>query len=189
MRNVTILVKVNLPQDPDLQGLQYLFPPAYTEDIMIIILMIIYTIPVVKYMEAMIMTLMNYETCGSNVYTTSDHNDIEWFRKRETLQAKNDESFKARKNDSPSALRSKTPTKSEYSNGVPSNKLGPDLNGKAKSEAQLRGMFRSLMYLTEKYLRYLSVAKKASLVDKVVMFSAETEDIAAAGCCANIVWT
>ncbi|GJR11452.1 hypothetical protein Tco_0794104 [Tanacetum coccineum] len=30
----------------------------------------------------------NYETCGSNVHTTTDHNDIEWFRKREALQAK-----------------------------------------------------------------------------------------------------
>ncbi|GJY42360.1 hypothetical protein Tco_0429630 [Tanacetum coccineum] len=27
----------------------------------------------------------NYETCGSNVHTTSDHNDIEWFRKIEAL--------------------------------------------------------------------------------------------------------
>ncbi|GJR04401.1 hypothetical protein Tco_0527385 [Tanacetum coccineum] len=27
----------------------------------------------------------NYETFGSNVHTTSDHNDIEWFRKREAL--------------------------------------------------------------------------------------------------------
>nr|GEW95800.1 retrovirus-related Pol polyprotein from transposon TNT 1-94 [Tanacetum cinerariifolium] len=38
----------------------------------------------------------NYETCGSNVHTTSDHNDIEWFKKREALQAKKVESFKAR---------------------------------------------------------------------------------------------
>ncbi|GJV99922.1 hypothetical protein Tco_1555174 [Tanacetum coccineum] len=52
----------------------------------------------------------NCETCGSNVHTTSDHNDIEWFRKREMLQAKNAKSFKANKNE-PSALRSKTPTK------------------------------------------------------------------------------
>ncbi|GJR80709.1 hypothetical protein Tco_0151494 [Tanacetum coccineum] len=88
----------------------------------------------------------NYETCGSNVHTTSYHNDIEWFRKRETLQAKNDESYKASKNDSSSALRSKTPIK-----------------------------------------RYLSVAKNASMVDKVAMFSAETEDITTAGCCANIL--
>ncbi|GJX67814.1 putative reverse transcriptase domain-containing protein [Tanacetum coccineum] len=44
----------------------------------------------------------NYETCGSNVHTTSDHNDIEWFRKRETFRAKNVSS---------SALRSNTPTK------------------------------------------------------------------------------
>ncbi|GJW68739.1 hypothetical protein Tco_0123163 [Tanacetum coccineum] len=28
------------------------------------------------------------KTSGSNVHTTSDHNDIEWFRKREALQAK-----------------------------------------------------------------------------------------------------
>ncbi|GJW42560.1 hypothetical protein Tco_0071359 [Tanacetum coccineum] len=53
----------------------------------------------------------NCETCGSNVHTTSDHNDIKWFRKRETLQAKNIESLKASKNESSSALRSKTPTK------------------------------------------------------------------------------
>nr|GEX32108.1 hypothetical protein [Tanacetum cinerariifolium] len=31
----------------------------------------------------------NCKTCGSNIHTTSDHNDIEWFRKIETLQAKN----------------------------------------------------------------------------------------------------
>nr|GEZ86861.1 hypothetical protein [Tanacetum cinerariifolium] len=53
----------------------------------------------------------NCETYGSNVHTTSYHNDIEWFRKRETLQATNAESFKASKNESSSALRSKTPTK------------------------------------------------------------------------------
>nr|GEX86287.1 hypothetical protein [Tanacetum cinerariifolium] len=53
----------------------------------------------------------NYETYGSNVHTTSAHNDIKWFRKRETLEAKNDESFKASKNESSSALRSKTLTK------------------------------------------------------------------------------
>ncbi|GJV84145.1 hypothetical protein Tco_1524043 [Tanacetum coccineum] len=53
----------------------------------------------------------NYETCSSNVHTTSNHNDIEWFSKRETLQAKKAESFKASKNESSSALRSKTPTK------------------------------------------------------------------------------
>nr|GFC34100.1 hypothetical protein [Tanacetum cinerariifolium] len=53
----------------------------------------------------------NYETCGSNVHTTSNHNDIEWFRKREILQAKNAESFKSSKNELSSALRSKTPTK------------------------------------------------------------------------------
>ncbi|GJY10745.1 retrovirus-related pol polyprotein from transposon TNT 1-94 [Tanacetum coccineum] len=98
--------------------------------------------------------------CGSNVHTTSDHNDIEWFRKRETLQAKKGESFKASKNESSSALISKTPTKRSISinqnvkdplkkydiNGssvkppmVPPNKLGPNLNGNAIYETQLRG--------------------------------------------------
>nr|GEX58303.1 ribonuclease H-like domain-containing protein [Tanacetum cinerariifolium] len=36
----------------------------------------------------------NCETYGSNVHTTSDHNDIEWFRKKEALQANRVESFK-----------------------------------------------------------------------------------------------
>ncbi|GJX71967.1 hypothetical protein Tco_0309138 [Tanacetum coccineum] len=29
--------------------------------------------------------IKNCETCGSNIHTTTDHNDIEWFRKREAL--------------------------------------------------------------------------------------------------------
>nr|GEZ94914.1 hypothetical protein [Tanacetum cinerariifolium] len=37
--------------------------------------------------------------------------------------------------------------------------------------------------------RYLFLAKKVRLVDKVAMFSAETEDIAATGCYANILLT
>ncbi|GJX07390.1 putative ribonuclease H-like domain-containing protein [Tanacetum coccineum] len=53
----------------------------------------------------------NIDTCGSNIHTTFDHNDIEWFRKREALQAKKVESFKASNIESSSALRSKTPTK------------------------------------------------------------------------------
>ncbi|GKB27076.1 hypothetical protein Tco_0866477 [Tanacetum coccineum] len=53
----------------------------------------------------------NCKTCGSNVHTISDHNDIEWFRKTEALQAKKVESFKASKTKSSSALRSKTPDK------------------------------------------------------------------------------
>ncbi|GJT69047.1 hypothetical protein Tco_1028333 [Tanacetum coccineum] len=146
----------------DFQGIQYLFLPAYTVDLMIIILMTVYTIPLVKYVEAMIMTLtitMALSSLG-----------------KEKL-------FKLK------MLSLSKQSISEHSNGVPSNKLGPDLNGKAICETQLRGMFGSLMYLTEKYFRYLSVAKKASLVDKVAMFSVETEDIATTGSCANILWT
>ncbi|GKB22449.1 retrovirus-related pol polyprotein from transposon TNT 1-94 [Tanacetum coccineum] len=48
----------------------------------------------------------SYETCGSIVHTTTDHNDIEWFRKGEALQAK--------KVESSNANRSKTPTKRWY---------------------------------------------------------------------------
>ncbi|GJZ94942.1 hypothetical protein Tco_0667145, partial [Tanacetum coccineum] len=66
--------------------------------------------------------------------------------KREDLQAKKVESFKASKTESSSTLRSKTPT---------------------KRKACL-----------------LSINKQQS----VAMFSAETEDIAVAGCCAIILW-
>nr|GEU36879.1 putative reverse transcriptase domain, ribonuclease H-like domain, aspartic peptidase domain protein [Tanacetum cinerariifolium] len=177
---IIILVKVNPPQDPDLQGPQHLFLPAYTANTMIIILTIVYTIPHVKYVEAMIMTLMNCKTCGSNVHTTSDHNDIEWFRKIETLQAKNAESFKASKNESSSALRSKTPTKSL---GLQYPKLsGFDYKGYSDSDYVECDMNRKSTSST------CLLLKKASLVDKVAMFSAETKDIADAGCCANILW-
>ncbi|GJT62687.1 hypothetical protein Tco_1006220 [Tanacetum coccineum] len=56
----------------------------------------------------------NYETCGSNVYTITDYNDIEWFRKREARQAKKAKTFKTSNTKSSSALRSKTPTKSGF---------------------------------------------------------------------------
>ncbi|GKA91074.1 retrovirus-related pol polyprotein from transposon TNT 1-94 [Tanacetum coccineum] len=105
-----ILVKVNLPHDPD---------PRYDHD---------------THDHNRIISLRrrinprnpqhvskNCETCGSNVHTTSDHNDIEWFRKRKNLQAKNDESFKENRNKS-SASRSKTPTK-RYENGTLSHSL------------------------------------------------------------------
>ncbi|GKB11027.1 putative ribonuclease H-like domain-containing protein [Tanacetum coccineum] len=114
----------------------------------------------------------NYETCGTNVHTTSDHNDIEWFRKREALQAKKVESFKASKTESSSALRSKTPTKRFMLMilflGLPAQRLNnlkeafqsskkdmsnicyerPDLNDKAVNESQYKGMIGSLMNLT-----------------------------------------
>nr|GEX51651.1 hypothetical protein [Tanacetum cinerariifolium] len=76
MEDDPLLAIVNLPQDPDLQGQQYLFLPAHIVDITIINMMIVYTIP-----------------------------------KREALQAKKAEYFKASKIESSSALRSKTPTK------------------------------------------------------------------------------
>ncbi|GJS29095.1 hypothetical protein Tco_0489715 [Tanacetum coccineum] len=119
----------------------------------------------------------NCETCSRNVYTTSNHNDIEWFRKSEALQAKKAESFKASKTESSNALRSKTPIKrsKKSKSGIsinkekdvndllrmndkigssvntpimPPNMLGPDLNGKAVNESQYRGMIGPLMNLT-----------------------------------------
>ncbi|GJZ44411.1 hypothetical protein Tco_0591666 [Tanacetum coccineum] len=45
----------------------------------------------------------SYETCDSTVHTTTNHNDIEWFRRGEALQAKKAESLNAN--------RSKTLTK------------------------------------------------------------------------------
>ncbi|GJR28725.1 hypothetical protein Tco_1104957 [Tanacetum coccineum] len=46
----------------------------------------------------------NCETCGSNVHTITDHNEIEWFRKIEALQAKKAGIFKTSKIESSSAL-------------------------------------------------------------------------------------
>ncbi|GJY42579.1 retrovirus-related pol polyprotein from transposon TNT 1-94 [Tanacetum coccineum] len=54
----------------------------------------------------------SYETCGSTVHTTTDHSDIEWFRRGEALQAKKAKAFQSKKTESSNANRSKTPTKS-----------------------------------------------------------------------------
>nr|GEW56037.1 hypothetical protein [Tanacetum cinerariifolium] len=53
-----------------------------------------------------------HETCGSTVYTTTDHKDIEWFRRGEALQAKNAEVLKSNKAETSNANKSKTQTKS-----------------------------------------------------------------------------
>ncbi|GKA93765.1 hypothetical protein Tco_0815751 [Tanacetum coccineum] len=90
-----IVVKVNLPQDPDLQDTLSIFSFLHT--------LIISQRRGINPRNPQHVT-KNYETCGRNVHTTSDHNDIEWFRKRENPHAK--------KVESSNALRSKTPTKS-----------------------------------------------------------------------------
>nr|GEY13737.1 retrovirus-related Pol polyprotein from transposon TNT 1-94 [Tanacetum cinerariifolium] len=56
--------------------------------------------------------MKSYQTCGSIVLTTSDHNDINWFRRGKELQAKKSEALKLTKVESSNANRSKTPTKS-----------------------------------------------------------------------------
>ncbi|GJY31869.1 retrovirus-related pol polyprotein from transposon TNT 1-94 [Tanacetum coccineum] len=50
--------------------------------------------------------------CGSSTHTTTDHYDIEWFKRGEALQAKKAEALKSTRAKSSNANRSKTPTKS-----------------------------------------------------------------------------
>ncbi|GJU51230.1 hypothetical protein Tco_1220785 [Tanacetum coccineum] len=49
--------------------------------------------------------------CGSSTHTTTNHYDIEWFKRGEALQAKKAEALKSTKVESSNANRSKTPTK------------------------------------------------------------------------------
>ncbi|GJR07973.1 retrovirus-related pol polyprotein from transposon TNT 1-94 [Tanacetum coccineum] len=51
------------------------------------------------------------ETCGSIVHTTTDHNDIEWFRRGEELKAKKPKALKSTKAESSNTNRSKTSTR------------------------------------------------------------------------------
>nr|GEU30642.1 retrovirus-related Pol polyprotein from transposon TNT 1-94 [Tanacetum cinerariifolium] len=53
------------------------------------------------------------KTYGSTVHTITDHDDIEWFRRGEALQAKKAEALKSTKVESSNANNSKTPTKSQ----------------------------------------------------------------------------
>ncbi|GJU31285.1 retrovirus-related pol polyprotein from transposon TNT 1-94 [Tanacetum coccineum] len=52
------------------------------------------------------------EVFGSLTHTTTDHYDIEWFKRGEALQAKKAEALKSTRAESSNANRSKTPTKS-----------------------------------------------------------------------------
>ncbi|GKD73661.1 hypothetical protein Tco_1331943 [Tanacetum coccineum] len=65
---------------------------------------------------------------------------------------------------------------------VPPNKLGPDLNGKVVNETQYRG-FNLKGYLDFDYNGCNMDRKSTS-----AMSLAEAEYVAAAGCCANILW-
>nr|GEW54200.1 hypothetical protein [Tanacetum cinerariifolium] len=49
--------------------------------------------------------------CGSSTHTTTDHYDIEWFKRGEALQAKKVEALRSTRAESSNANRSKTPTK------------------------------------------------------------------------------
>ncbi|GJV64355.1 hypothetical protein Tco_1475183 [Tanacetum coccineum] len=57
-------------------------------------------------------TLKRCEVCSSSTHTTTDHYDIEWFKRGEALQAKKAEALKSTRSESSNANRSKTPTKS-----------------------------------------------------------------------------
>ncbi|GJU17295.1 retrovirus-related pol polyprotein from transposon TNT 1-94 [Tanacetum coccineum] len=85
---------------------------------------------------------------------------------------------------------------------VPPNKSGPDLSGKAVNKTQYRGMIGSIMYLTASRpdiqfstclcARYQANPKESHLIAVKRIFrkntSAEAKYVAAAGCCANILW-
>ncbi|GJW67162.1 hypothetical protein Tco_0121586 [Tanacetum coccineum] len=88
---------------------------------------------------------------------------------------------------------------------VPPNNLRPDLSGKAVNETQYRGMIGSLMYLTVSkpaiqfstclYARYQANPKESHLIifKRIsrylkAMSSSKAEYVAAARCCANILW-
>ncbi|GJZ16119.1 retrovirus-related pol polyprotein from transposon TNT 1-94 [Tanacetum coccineum] len=52
-----------------------------------------------------------FEVCGSSTHTTTDHYDIDWFKRGEALQAKKAKALKLTRVESSNANRSKTPTK------------------------------------------------------------------------------
>ncbi|GKC27790.1 retrovirus-related pol polyprotein from transposon TNT 1-94, partial [Tanacetum coccineum] len=56
-------------------------------------------------------TFKRCEVCGSSTHTTTDHYDIEWFKRGEALQDKKDEALKSTRSESSNANRSKTPTR------------------------------------------------------------------------------
>ncbi|GJX36463.1 zinc finger, CCHC-type containing protein [Tanacetum coccineum] len=51
------------------------------------------------------------EVYGSSTHTTTDHYDIEWFKRGEALQAKKTEALKSTRAESSNANKSKTPTR------------------------------------------------------------------------------
>ncbi|GKA79331.1 hypothetical protein Tco_0785927 [Tanacetum coccineum] len=63
-----------------------------------------------------------YEACSSPNHTTTDHYDIEWFKRGEALQAKKSKALKSTRAESLNANRSKTPTKSGCSRHMTSVK-------------------------------------------------------------------
>ncbi|GJX02545.1 retrovirus-related pol polyprotein from transposon TNT 1-94 [Tanacetum coccineum] len=92
---------------------------------------------------------------------------------------------------------------------LPPNNLGPDDSGVSVNETVFRGMIGSLMYLTASRpdiqfsiclcARYQANPKESHLVavkrifsakkqNSVAMSSAEAEYVAAAGCCAQVLW-
>ncbi|GJY55012.1 hypothetical protein Tco_0446676, partial [Tanacetum coccineum] len=63
-------------------------------------------------------TFKRCEVCGSSTHTTTDHYDIEWFKRGEALQAKKAEALKSTRVESSNANRSKTLTKSGCSRHI-----------------------------------------------------------------------
>ncbi|GKD00065.1 hypothetical protein Tco_1170339 [Tanacetum coccineum] len=84
---------------------------------------------------------------------------------------------------------------------VPSNNLGPNLNGKAVNKTQYKGMIGSLMYLTASRpdiqfsicicVRYQANLKESYLIAIKITFRCNLDKkitSVAAGCCVDILW-
>ncbi|GJU09534.1 hypothetical protein Tco_1131930 [Tanacetum coccineum] len=83
---------------------------------------------------------------------------------------------------------------------VPSNNLGPDLSGKAVNKTQYRANPKESYLIVVKRIFRKSTSGACQLIggklvcwsakkqQYVAMSSAEAEYVAAAGCCANILW-
>ncbi|GKA94021.1 retrovirus-related pol polyprotein from transposon TNT 1-94 [Tanacetum coccineum] len=62
------------------------------------------------------------EACGSSTHTTTDHYNIEWFKRGEAIQAKKAKALKSTRVEPSNANRSKTPTRSGCSRHMTSVK-------------------------------------------------------------------
>ncbi|GJT35054.1 hypothetical protein Tco_0925473 [Tanacetum coccineum] len=112
------------------------------------------------------------------------------FRKRETLQAKNAESFKVSKNESSSALRSKTPTKRYQANPKESHLIVVKRIFRNLKDFDYAGcnMDRKSTSDACQFLGGKLVCWSAKKQQSVAISLAKAVYVVVARCCANILW-